>query len=188
MKNIVIIIPPKPLYQKLEDLMKEFNLIYHTKKALLYKPHITLKSLGDVENKNLKDVMIGISGIIGTIKPLSVDMHGLRFYGSRKYINGIYIPVERSYELLSLHRRLVHKLRRYGDSKDRSYKELENFNPHLTLVGNDIDTKNLGKAKRELKDVIYSYNFSADKITLELYTEEGNTLVHPWYMDFMLSS
>lgn len=188
MKNIVIIIPPESISQELEDMMRKLNSKYNTTKALFYKPHITLKSLGDIENINLENVVIGISDVVETIKPLSVNMHGLRFYGSREGINGIYISVKRSPELFTLHKKLVHKLGGYEDGKDRSYKELENWNPHLTLVGNDIDVKNLEKAKRELNYVTYYCNFPVDEVTLMCHTEEGVVPYHLWYWHFMLSN
>ena len=186
MKNIVMIIPPELICQELEDVMKKLNSKYNTTEALLYKPHITLKSLGNIKNKDLENVVLGISNIVDTTKPLSVNMHGLRFYGSKEDIPGVYITVERRPELFSLHKRMVKKLGKYDDGKDRGYKELEGWNPHLTLVGDDINVENLERVKRELQHMTYSRSFPVDKITLIRHTEERVIPSHLWYINFWL--
>ena len=182
-----MIIPPKPLANELESLMLKLNSQYYTSKALMYyKPHVTLKSLGKISDEKFKEASDEICCIAGDIEPFSLTMEGLRFYGSNESFSGIYIPVQKSPELVELHTKLATGLKPYSDRKDRSYKEFESWNPHLTLVGDDISSEDLEKAKKELHDVSYSYSFPVDKITLVRHTEEKVLPCFYWEMHFGL--
>ena len=119
--HIVMIIPPKLLANELESLMLKLNSQYHTSKALMYyKPHVTLKSLGKISDEKFKEASGEICCIAGDIEPFSLTMEGLRFYGSNESFSGIYIPVQKSPELMELHTKLATRLNPYSDSKDRS--------------------------------------------------------------------
>ena len=177
MYAIVMILPPEPLLKELEDLMVELNLRFHTSKALVYKPHITLKSLGKIDGYKVKKVHSELEEIADKTKPFIVELNNLRFYGSSKDIPGIYISVERTNDLFNLHKRVAISLKKYEDKKDRSYKEMENYNPHITLVADDITPKELEKAKKEL-NTNYSNSFIANYITLLVRKESTFSYSH----------
>jgi len=170
--HVVMIIPPQPIIGELEILMKKLNSRFNAAKALFYPPHITLKSLGKIEDENFKNVMIELADKVYDIDSFQLKMGNFRFFGSTPDYKGVYIPVERSPELLGLHNKLVKLLGKYDDGKDRSYKEMERYNPHLTLVGTDISDENLERAKKELSNVSYNYSFPVKKVTLIRHSQE----------------
>lgn len=165
-RHSLIIVPPEQLSNELQILIEEYNERYNASDAIMFKPHVTVKSLGIVGVEPLKnEVLLQIENIAENAEPFCLSLSGLRFYGSTRNMKGIYIPVQRSHELLSLHKDFVGSIKTY-DGKDRSFKEGLKFNPHLTLVGNDITIENYERAEKELQDVSYSFRFIADKITL----------------------
>ena len=178
--HVVVIIPPEPIEHELEDLMLKLNSRYHASKALLHKPHVTLKSLGIISDKRFIEAGGEIGEATWYVEPFPLEMEGLRFYGSNENFPGVYIPVQKSSQLLDLHTRLATNLKPFCDKKDRSYKEFENYNPHLTLVGNDISPEDLERAKRELKNVNYSYSFPVDRIVFVRHTEGRASLSPNW--------
>jgi len=183
---MVVIIPPEPIEHELEGLMLNLNSRYHASKTLLHKPHITLKSLGRVSDKRFKEVGGEIGEITWYVEPFPLQMGGLRFYGSNENFPGVYIPVQKSPQLLDLHMRLATNLKPFSDRKDRSYKEFENYNPHLTIVGDDISPEDLERAKRELENVSYSYSFPVDRMVLVRHTEGRASLCPNWELMFGL--
>jgi 2'-5' RNA ligase len=174
MTQVVMIIPPKPVVDELLGLMKKLNLRYKASKALVYGPHITLKAMGRVPSENLIKVMSEIADITEDMRAFPLKIKGIRFYGSNANYPGIYYNVGLSETLMDLHEELVDRLNRYSDGKDRSYKELYNWRPHLTIVGDDISLANLKRAKidPEVINARQSYNFNVDKITLVRHTGE----------------
>ena len=183
---IVMILPPEPLIDELSELMEKFNQCYNASSALNYKPHITLKSLGELDFYSFASASFDISKLAEETDPFVLHMEGLRFYGSREDIPGIYIPVQKTQELFDLHRKLATILKDYTDGKDRSFKELDNWKPHFTIVGPDISAKNLERAKKDLSGEKYSYEFPVNEITFYRYAEES--LLPDLYGSLMLRS
>lgn len=183
---MVVIIPPEPIERELEGLMLKLNSKYHTSKALLHKPHVTLKSLGRISNKKFIDIGGEIGEISWYVEPFPLKMGGLRFYGSNENFPGVYIPAQKSPQLLDLHTRLATALKPFSDKKDRSYKEFENYNPHLTLIGDDISLEDLETAKREFENVSYSYIFPVDRVFLVRHTEGRAHYTPNWELMFGL--
>ena len=166
MYAVVMIIPPEPILSELEELMKELNSFFNTSKALDYKPHITLKSLGKINESELEKIKQELEHVARTTKPFLIELENLRFYGSREDIPGIYISINKSEKLLELHKKLVLSLKKYSDRKDRSYKEMGNYFPHLTLVADDIKPEDLERAKR--MKINYPKKFETSSISLFL--------------------
>lgn len=184
--HTVMIIPPDEIVTELSKLMWTLNSRYGTSKAAVYKPHITLKSLGKINDDKFRKAIVDIADITEKIRRFQLHMEGLRFYGSNKNFLGIYIPVQRSDELFGLHKKLVMSLRKYDDGRDRRFKEMENWNPHLTLVGDDIKYAELERAKVELNMQHLSeifYDFYVNQITMYRHTEEGIKPAYHWYID-----
>jgi 2'-5' RNA ligase len=158
--QIVAIIPPENICKGIGALMLDLNKKYKTSKALDYKPHITLKSMGVVEDEKSREISEIVKGIADRTEPFTVEARGFRPYGSSASMHGIYMSV-RGRNLNRLHRSLTKRLGHFSD-RDRSEKENKNFSPHMTIVGSDI-----GKAPEDIRMLSAPYyRFPVDNIFL----------------------
>lgn len=162
--QIVAILPPDYMSEGMEQIMLSLNKKYKTSKALEYRPHITLKSMGMVDDEKTQNMEEIIENIAKSTKPFIVTAEGLRSYGTNKNFPGVYVPVKRTKGLVSVHEKLALSLGSFSD-KDRGGKELEKFNPHITLVGTDISKACLIRAQKLNPDPVY-YRFPVDEINL----------------------
>ena len=164
-KAVLMIEPPQHINNEILRQMFELNKKFETSKALEYTPHITLKSIGFVDYKKADEIVDIVGEMVKPIKPIILTAEGLRYYGSNQGIDGIYINVQKTPGIMNLHRKSVKILKRFED-KDRNYKEKDNFNPHITLVGDDITKENLAKAKKSLRRKKVYYKFPVDEVSL----------------------
>ena len=171
--TVIAIVPPKEHAGYLEILQRRWTTKYGAKGALNYPPHITLESLGEVENKKqLNTIYSHIRKIAEKTKPFKINVKGIRFSGTNEKYPGIYLGVEKSKELGHLHEMLIEKLEKFGD-KDRAYKERGNYNPHMTLVGTDIGQKEYELAKKDILESGWSPKFSFDVGKIYVLQKEG---------------
>jgi 2'-5' RNA ligase len=159
--QIVAIIPPDKVCESAGALMLDLNMKYKTSKALEYGPHITLKSMGLVENDRCQEISEIIKGIADRTEPFMLEARGFRPYGSNVSMPGIYMSVKGRH-LSRIHKNLAKRLGQFSD-RDRSEKENDNYSPHMTIVGSDIKAKHL---KEIGKLTAPYYMFSVDKIFL----------------------
>lgn len=157
--TIIAIVPPEAHAGYLRILQREWNCKYGAPDVLKYPPHITLKSLGEVGEKSLERVYHMVSGAAKKTEPLSISIDGIRFFGTNEDYPGIYLNVEKSKELQRLHEMLARKLREFED-KPRPHKELDNYNPHITILGKDIGRDAYEKAKKEIGELNWKPDFS----------------------------
>ncbi len=163
---IVMILPPKPLIDELAELTRKLNSRYNTHKALGLRPHITIKSLGEIDRKAYVNVLLETIDLAEELNQFTLDIEGKRFYGSIESIPGVYLSVKKGPKLVSLHKSILDVLGKYDDGRDRSFKEGDNWNPHLSIVVDDINEESLERSKNDLRDVEFSYSFPVDEITL----------------------
>ena len=109
--------------------------------------------------------------LVKEVPPFHVHSAELEFTGSNDSYPGVYMHFERSPELYNLHELCVAYLQRFEDGKDRSYKKMEKWRPHLTLVGPDVSGEKLDIAKMELEGERYSCSFLVDEIHLTKIVE-----------------
>lgn len=180
--TIVAIVPPKEhegfeVLNDIRSLQKSLNKKYGCTDALRYPPHITLKSLGDVKEENLGTVYQRIAGVAQRTQPFQIGVNGIRFFGTNENYIGVYFNLEESWELKNLHRMLVGKLKKFGDKKPRQHKELGNYNPHITLVGADINQAAYEEAKKNLQESEWhpKFSFNADNISVLQKEEKSET-------------
>lgn len=172
--TVIAIIPPKEQEMYLGFLQRTWNKKYGVLKAPEYPLHITLKSLGEVEKKKeLNIVYSHVIKIAEKTKPFKINVNGIRFSGTNEKYPGIYLGVEKSKELGRLHETLVEKLEKFAD-EPRPHKELENYNPHMTLVGTDIGQEAYERAKKDIQESGWSPKFSFDVGKIYVLQKEGS--------------
>jgi 2'-5' RNA ligase len=168
---IVMILPPEPLADKLTKLARDLELRYNIHKPRKLRSHITVKSLGDISRDAYVNTLLKTIDLSEKFSPFTLYIEGKRFYGSIESIPGVYLSVKKTPQLVNLHKTIVDVLGKYSDGKDRSFKEGDNWNPHVTVVRPDISAKNLERAKIDLHDEEFSYSFPVEEITLYSHIE-----------------
>jgi 2'-5' RNA ligase len=164
-KSAVMIFPPEPEHTAFSQLMKKYNAKYHASKALQFPPHITVMSLGVIPDHRFEIVSERLWDLAKEAKPFFTHSSYLDFTGSDEDHRGIYVHFDKNSNLYGLHRMCVERLKKFSDGKDRSGKELENWRPHVTLVGTDIKDEELDMAKAELSPSI-EYSFLVKSVHL----------------------
>ena len=179
-RHSLILIPEEDVASELQYLMNDVNKHYDTSEALLWRSHVTVKSLGNVPDEKMVKIIPMMRNIAEETRPFNLILDGIRFYGSNQDFTGIYIPVVKTPELIDLHEKCVESFENY-DGKDRSFKEGKKFNPHLTLVGTDLRGRKLEDAKKDLNGKRYNFEFSANQLTLASRVNLGSA---PQYEEF----
>jgi 2'-5' RNA ligase len=162
MQRSLILVPTDDIEKEIRSLMERKNIEYNTLEALKWRPHVSIKDLGFIENARLSEILPNIEDTANGTKSFGVSLDGIDFIGSKNTFSGIYVPVRITPELYELHKKCVVTFTPSFDGKDRRYKELEMWSPHLTLVSFDLnDIERAKKVERE-----YHFGFSAEQLTL----------------------
>lgn len=92
--------------------------------------HITLKFLGEVDEKYLAGMRNAMEEACGSTPAFSFSIRGVGVLPSRKFIRVVYTPVARGREeLVVLQRRMEERLVELGFKKEK-----RKFTPHLTIA------------------------------------------------------
>jgi 2'-5' RNA ligase len=166
-QNVLMILPPTDLSNEIKRKMLLMNLEYKSKKALRYPPHITIKSFGKTYDDTRRDIGFTekLISIAEKTEAFSINLKGLRYHGSTESMPGIYAVVENNSHLNNLHKTIFKEMKEFED-RDRSFKENENYSPHMTMVGIDIPGNEWERAKLERKNSDFHYEFPVDEIYL----------------------
>lgn len=123
--------------------------------------HLTLKFLGDVNEKTLEEVKNTLNAVSDTPK-FNATFIGLGVFPNQSYVRVIWVGIgEGSTEMMELAGRIDEKLSAFGFGKD------EKFHPHLTIarVKNVTDKGGLRDAIKKYSSTIFS-SFSVEGIDL----------------------
>jgi len=146
MKRFIIISTlPEPLFSRIQEEQKELNAITGAKEAMLYPPHITLRTGALVPEDKIESYVVSFRNHIKNIKPCTLSSKSIVYEeylsdGKTHYFIGYSLTL--SSGLYDCHNTLW-DFPKYAKSK-RS-----DFNPHVSLAYKDLSTSNFEKAKLE---------------------------------------
>jgi 2'-5' RNA ligase len=152
-KYFIAIIPPEPLFSKIESLKKEISETYNTKASLRSPAHITLHM--PFEWKEDKE-----SELIRKLRDLEfnyefqIELKNFSVFSPRV----LFIDVIGN-ELLS---RLQKDLTRHMKSRLNIFNEAESeraFHPHLTVAFRDLRKNEFHKAWEKFRNEVFSATF-----------------------------
>ena len=89
--------------------------------------HITLKFLGDVQEKSISDTCDALSGI--ECKPFSATVHGVGAFPKPSYARVVYVGASPEEAFKRLHAEVERVLKPFGFKKERRA-----FTPHATIA------------------------------------------------------
>lgn len=142
--------------------------------------HLTLKFLGDVDEKKAEE----ITKALGTVKqdPFRCSVKGFGAFPSDDYVKVIWAGLEPHDDIVSLQKKIDDALEPIGFKRDSK------FHPHATIgrVRFVKDKALLKKWLSELKENVYEKEFSVDSFVLKKSRLEPSGPVHEEIGSFRL--
>ncbi len=125
--------------------------------------HITLKFLGDINEKNIDKIEDILKNATVNIKPFKINLEGVGVFPNENYIKIIWIGIKKTENLDEIFNKINHEL-----NSLLSINKLQKFIPHIT-IGRVKSSKNKEKILEiieEYKDKKFSENL-VDSIKLK---------------------
>jgi 2'-5' RNA ligase len=143
---IIIAVPPRSIFRKLEKLIAECAILGDTYEAASFPPHVTLRTGALVPNRDIGDFIAGFKTTCENIRQAKISTVGIHFKsyekdGAKRFFIGYHI--EKTEQLYDLHLGLI--------SYDVFIKDVQKeFNPHLSLAYHDLEEDSFLKLKNHI--------------------------------------
>lgn len=162
-RYFIAIIPPEPLFSRVEDLKKEMMHKYHTKAALRSPAHITLHMpflWSETKEKRLFNILAQTT----TCLSFPIKLNGFGAFPPRT----LYVRPE---ENPSLHQLYACITRQTREKLNLFHAEHKNgFHPHMTVAFRDLKKPEFFLAWEEFKDKPFEDTFRAEGFWLLKHT------------------
>ena len=160
MRTFIAIDLPKELKDRISSIVE--RLTKCDLEAKWVKPeniHMTLKFLGNVDDKQIDIVKSIISEITLNFKKIIVECSGFGFFPNEKHPRVLFLKTSKEDDLRKIYQSLEEKLSHIGFEKE------ERFKSHLTLC-RFKGKKNIDCLIREIKDIEFSHQLNINEIAL----------------------
>ncbi|BAU14908.1 hypothetical protein LEP3755_54640 [Leptolyngbya sp. NIES-3755] len=157
----IALLPPQAIQEYATEVKCHFDQYYASRHAFKSPPHITLMPPFRWKHEYFAVLKESIEAFALSQSPISIILDGFGAFPPRV----IYINVDRTDALLTLHRRLIEHLdTSIGliDAKEKSRP----YAPHLTVAFRDLTKQNFKMAWQEFKDRSLHFEFVASNLTL----------------------
>jgi 2'-5' RNA ligase len=156
------LLPPDSLSNKIDEERNRFATKYQSYHALKTIPHITLLSPFKRPTIFEVEMHLQLEDFFKTISPFTIELSG---YGNfQKQNKVIFIKVEKSKEILGLHKNFVFTLRNQLQFSDRETSYM--YQPHITIAQKDLTAENFHKAWIEYEAKPFKENFIVRKAVM----------------------
>jgi len=91
--------------------------------------HITLKFLGDTEEKHLEEIKDIITKSIEDIEPFNIKLKGTGVFPNQNYIKVVWVGIENSGPIAEIAQKIDNQTVKIGFKKEK-----RGFSPHLTIA------------------------------------------------------
>ncbi|MCK4730396.1 MAG: RNA 2',3'-cyclic phosphodiesterase [Candidatus Aenigmarchaeota archaeon] len=157
MRAFIAINLPDRIKDKILEMTKEFQE-KGIRKVGKQNLHLTLKFLGDVNEKKVEEIM-QILKTVDCVK-FEVSLKNMGFFPNESFIKVVWLGIENGRnELIELQKQIDQKLEKYG------FKPEKNYEPHFTIAR----VKSI-KDKKEfldkMKEIKFEDNFSVSNFEL----------------------
>lgn len=124
--------------------------------------HLTIKFLGDIDDKKIPEIIAALKGAAGGIKPFTLTAGNLGGFPNPRSPRVLWMGVNDSLELQALQRNIETRLHAVGIAKDE-----RPFRAHLTLlrIKEHENGRKAGEAVKKMKHEI-SMDFHVDSFVL----------------------
>ncbi|MBE9009646.1 2'-5' RNA ligase family protein [Pseudanabaenaceae cyanobacterium LEGE 13415] len=157
----IALLPPQAIQQYATEVKCHFDQYYDSRHAFKSPPHITLQPPFRWKHDRFEVLRSSIESFALSYSPISITLNGFGAFSPRV----IYINVDRTEPLLSLHRRLIEHLEESIALVDPREKSRP-YVPHMTVAFRDLTKQNFKLAWEEFKDRSLHFEFIASHLTL----------------------
>ena len=160
MRTFIAVDLPKELKEKISSIIEK--LAKCDLQAKWVKPeniHMTLKFLGNVDEKQIDVVKSIISEVTLTFKKIVVECSEFGFFPNEKHPRVFFIKTDKEDQLRKIYQELEEKLSHIGFEKE------ERFKSHLTLC-RFKGKRNIDCLIREIKGIKFSQKLNIEEIAL----------------------
>lgn len=157
----IALLPSPAIQQYATEVKSHFDQYYASRHAFKSPPHITLQPPFQWQHDRFAALKEAIEIFARSQFPIPITLDGFGAFPPRV----IYINVDRTDALLTLHRRLIEHLEMsiaLVDPKEKSRP----YAPHMTVAFRDLTKQNFKLAWQEFKDRSLHFEFMADRLTL----------------------
>ncbi|GAP98174.1 2'-5' RNA ligase family protein [Leptolyngbya sp. NIES-2104] len=157
----IALLPPQAIQQHATGVKCHFDQYYDSRHAFKSPPHITLQPPFRWKHEHFAILSECIEAFAQSQCPIPIILDGFGAFPPRV----IYINVDRTDALLTLHRRFIEHLERsiaLVDSREKSRP----YAPHMTVAFRDLTKQNFKLAWQEFKDRSLRFEFIASHLTL----------------------
>lgn len=155
----IAVMPPEKIRKEVTGLKMIFSEKYEAKHALKSPPHLTLIPPFKWQEDREEELLNSLNVFTNDLHPFELELKDFSAFPPRV----IYINIIENKKLNKIYRKIV-------DHVDPEIREqirnIDRFNPHMTLATRDLTKENFRKAWANFKDEIFSSTFMVDRITL----------------------
>ncbi|MBW4440924.1 MAG: 2'-5' RNA ligase family protein [Plectolyngbya sp. WJT66-NPBG17] len=157
----IALLPPPAIQQYATEVKSYFDQYYASRHAFKSPPHITLQPPFRWQHEHFAALRESIESFAQSQVPIPIELDGFGAFPPRV----IYINVDRTNALLTLHRNLIQHLENSIELIDPKEKSRP-YAPHMTVAFRDLTKQNFKLAWQEFKDRSLHFEFIASHLTL----------------------
>ena len=157
----IAILPPDDIAEEVQAVKKEFAETYNSKEAYHRPAHFTLQPPFKMPERNEPDIISALQSFAKNQQSFRVQLAGFNHFRD----DVIFIDIEDSSGMKSLHRNLIHFLQ---DEMGFTNKIIRNksLTPHMTVAYRDLDSDQFHKAWPKFSERSFNYKFQVKSIFL----------------------
>jgi len=157
----IALLPPPVIQHYATEVKYHFAQYYGSRHALKSPPHITLQPPFQWRHDRLTALSDSIDAFARSQSSIPITLDGFGAFPPRV----IYINVDRTDALLTLHQRFIKHLEASVNLADPREKSRP-YSPHMTVAFRDLTKQNFKLARQEFKDRSLHFEFMASALTL----------------------
>ncbi|MFY0605510.1 MAG: 2'-5' RNA ligase family protein [Cyclobacteriaceae bacterium] len=168
----VALIPPEPIYGRVQNLKEEVYKDFGSKAALRSPPHITLHMPFSFREDREEILYNVIQDQIKGHKSFGVEHRGFGCFEPRV----IYVNVTKTEALVDLRNSIVSGMRKNLNLLNADYKDF-GFQPHMTIAFRDLKKSLFPSAWDQFRDKTFEESWECSDVVLLKHTGK-NWLIH----------
>ncbi|MER3433892.1 MAG: 2'-5' RNA ligase [Leptolyngbya sp. ERB_1_1] len=157
----IALLPPPAIQEYAIEVKSYFDQYYASRHALKSPPHITLQPPFQWRHDRFAALSDSINAFARSQSSIPITLNGFGAFPPRV----IYINVDRTDALLTLHQKFIEHLEASIELSDPREKSRP-YAPHMTVAFRDLTKENFKLAWQEFKERSLHFEFIASHLTL----------------------
>lgn len=155
------IIPPSPVYDRIQELRHYVSKKYHSYHALKSPPHITILAPFNMAESKEGELNTLLNEYCSNYSGLDIKLNDFGSFSNKV----LYVSVVPNEVMSTFQKNLELKAKKNPDIFNYHYQERD-FHPHMTLAFRDIDAASFHEAWSDFKNRTFEAAFFATSLSL----------------------